>query len=397
MTPVFVLFVLAFALGASAACLGKSVCQDMWKRAVNNLVVRPAGVAAAAGAPPVELNVNIPPANQPLLTVFQTQPAANPKLLNHLEWTSFNDLLQQHIWVANQNNPNQHRIRPNTNAGLFNTARNNFLAAIILPGGPIEEAYKYLRRKGLLPTVAHLANFQATLEHIWFGHRGFQHTFIGDKWEYHDTSYKGFHSWYQFQLEQAAGRIANVNILPNAFRGTTEPPFMSRFRFLWNLYPKTAGSSMFVGTSPAFEIALYSVCFIEHPGQPCSCHIGRSTVTVQTYAVAGGPADQIATAFPTDVVIEEKRCDFHPNDRTECGWYGITQAQCEAEGCCYDPTHPNTKWCFYPRDHKCEVIDPNERKDCGHPGITRNQCINNNNCCYDSSVPNVPFCYKGNL
>jgi len=62
----------------------------MWKRAVNNLVVRPAGVAAAAGAPPVELNVNIPPANQPLLTVFQTQPAANPKLLNHLEWTSFN-------------------------------------------------------------------------------------------------------------------------------------------------------------------------------------------------------------------------------------------------------------------------------------------------------------------
>ena len=69
----------------SAACLGKSVCQDMWKRAVNNLVVRPAGVAAAAGAPPVELNVNIPP----LPAVFQTQPAANPKL-NHLEWTSFN-------------------------------------------------------------------------------------------------------------------------------------------------------------------------------------------------------------------------------------------------------------------------------------------------------------------
>ena len=66
---------------------------------------------------------------------------------------------------------------------------------------------------------------------------------------------------------------------------------------------------MFVGTSPAFEIALYSVCFIEHPGQPCSCHIGRSTLTVKTYDAvpAGGTADQISTAFPKDVVIEGKK------------------------------------------------------------------------------------------
>ena len=66
---------------------------------------------------------------------------------------------------------------------------------------------------------------------------------------------------------------------------------------------------MFVGTSPAFEIALYSVCFIEHPGQPCSCHIGRSTITIQTYDAAnqGGNANQISTAFPKDVVIEGKK------------------------------------------------------------------------------------------
>ena len=70
----------------SAACLGKSVCQDMWKRAVNNLDV---GLANAAG---VDLNVNIPPPNiQPPPTVFQTQNVGNPNArINQPEFASFN-------------------------------------------------------------------------------------------------------------------------------------------------------------------------------------------------------------------------------------------------------------------------------------------------------------------
>jgi len=356
----------------------------MWKKAVNNLVVGN------------ELTVNIPNSH---VQLFKTKLASGPKL-NQDEFRSFKELLAAYVWEDNPHAPFQRRIRPNANGLLFDLARNNFLKVIIRPGGPIEEAYNYLRRKGLLPTVANLANFEAKLQDIWFRHRGFQHTFVGDKWEYHWIAYSGFHNWFQFRSEQAnpPGRIANVNIPPGNFNGNTEPPFMSLLEFNWNGYLKNGGSSMFVGTSPAFEIALYSVCFIEHPGQPCSCHIGRSTITVQTNdAVAvGGTADQISRAYPKDVVIEEKRCDFHPNDRTDCGWYGITQAQCEREGCCYDPTHPNSKWCFYPRDHKCEGIDPNERKDCGQPGIERDEC-KTKKCCYDDSVPNAPYCYEGNL
>lgn len=83
---------------------------------------------------------------------------------------------------------------------------------------------------------------------------------------------------------------------------------MKTIFFKWNTKSKSYGStnSMFVGTSPAFEIALYTVCFIEHPGQPCKCHIGRSTVTVETRNAAelNGHADHISTAFPKNVKIE---------------------------------------------------------------------------------------------
>ena len=43
-------------------------------------------------------------------------------------------------------------------------------------------------------------------------------------------------------------------------------------------------------------------------------------------------------------------CSVSPEDRNDCGWYGIDKATCEDRGCCYDDTDFGfeTKWCFYP-------------------------------------------------
>ena len=63
---------------------------------------------------------------------------------------------------------------------------------------------------------------------------------------------------------------------------------------------------MFVGTSPAFDIALFTVCFIELKGRECQCNIGRTTITVKTYPVTGTP-NQIDNAYPFDVEIQGKQ------------------------------------------------------------------------------------------
>lgn len=46
----------------------------------------------------------------------------------------------------------------------------------------------------------------------------------------------------------------------------------------------------------------------------------------------------------------DESCSVSPNDRNDCGWYGIDQDTCEGRGCCYDDTDFGfeTKYCFYP-------------------------------------------------
>lgn len=37
---------------------------------------------------------------------------------------------------------------------------------------------------------------------------------------------------------------------------------------------------------------------------------------------------------------------IHPWHRVECGWEGITKDRCLEFGCCFDPTHRYSLWCF---------------------------------------------------
>jgi len=367
---------LAFVQGASAEFLGKSVCQDMWNKAVNNLEIG------------TELQVNTGPYAHEVFAWNLNIPTAKTKV-NGAELQWFGALLGQYVWDG------QSAINP---TGVhFNQAKDNFLVVITQPGGPIEEAFKYLRKRGLLPYTPNLEDFRTKLEQIWFRSGGFQHTFVGDKKD-HSNYYSGFHNWVQFALEQNHGRIQDIDYQEQVpFRSNTEPPFMKTIFFKWNTKSKSYGStnSMFVGTSPAFEIALYTVCFIEHPGQPCKCHIGRSTVTVETRNAAelNGHADHISTAFPKNVKIEGWRCDIDAHYRTKCGNNGITEGQCKSKGCCYDNRQPNAHTCFYPSDHKCDVFQQRDRIACGQAGIFRYEC-KNIGCCYDNSVH--PYCFKGN-
>lgn len=49
-------------------------------------------------------------------------------------------------------------------------------------------------------------------------------------------------------------------------------------------------------------------------------------------------------------------------------------------------------------DNKCYGITPEEREECGYFGIQRYECEVVNDCCWvESTVPNVPWCFEGKL
>jgi hypothetical protein len=46
----------------------------------------------------------------------------------------------------------------------------------------------------------------------------------------------------------------------------------------------------------------------------------------------------ITVAILLLVTFTAQQCDFSQDLRTDCGYMGINQAQCEAKGCCWRPT-----------------------------------------------------------
>ncbi|XP_077863643.1 uridylate-specific endoribonuclease A-like [Saccoglossus kowalevskii] len=72
-----------------------------------------------------------------------------------------------------------------------------------------------------------------------------------------------------------------------------KPDIMS-FQFNWNNYLKEI-SSMWIGRSPEFEMAMYTICFKEFPNKACSFDMAGVKTKIQTYDQDG---DYIGSAYP---------------------------------------------------------------------------------------------------
>lgn len=117
----------------------------------------------------------------------------------------------------------------------------------------------------------------------------------------------------------------------------------------------------------------------------------------------------LITARTINTNVNQESCAMHPWRRVECGWPGITKAKCEAQGCCFDPTHKYSLWCFQ-KDQRAEEnknltklettgtfvrscsFESTKRIDCGWPGIHKDVC-ELRGCCYDDKENNKYWCF----
>lgn len=130
--------------------------------------------------------------------------------------------------------------------------------------------YCHVKNPKRIPSNRH--DFIQLLYKIWFerynrehGGRkdssGFEHVFVG---EVRDNQVSGLHNWVRFYLEEKAGRID--------YRGYLKPKSKTdaladsndhvlTIQFFWKGVEKVMGTS-FIGTSPEFEMAVYSLCWL---------------------------------------------------------------------------------------------------------------------------------------
>ena len=52
------------------------------------------------------------------------------------------------------------------------------------------------------------------------------------------------------------------------------------------------------GTSPEFDMALYTLCLVARPAQKCRTRIGDVSQTIKTYDIRDKKGLQMASAYP---------------------------------------------------------------------------------------------------
>ncbi|KAM3935984.1 uridylate-specific endoribonuclease D-like [Leptodactylus fuscus] len=130
--------------------------------------------------------------------------------------------------------------------------------------------------------------FENDLREMWFGlytrskgsldSSGFEHVFHG---EIHKGKIAGLHNWVTLYLLEKAGEM---NYLSYSSDGPwTSYPDVFALQFKWSTYLKTLGS-FFVGSSPEFDMAMYTLCYVTRPDRMCTVKLGGTSLKIQTYS-----------------------------------------------------------------------------------------------------------------
>ncbi|KAK9300677.1 hypothetical protein QLX08_006712 [Tetragonisca angustula] len=140
------------------------------------------------------------------------------------------------------------------------------------------------------------------LKQIWFhlysrskninGSSGFEHVFVGERKP--RKGIIGLHNWIFFSYGELSNKI-------NYFGFGHWKKFVNKVVILeiyFTYTGKRKKSTMFIGTTPEFEIALYTLCFFTRPNKRCQLFFAGFKFYIQTYILQNKGTKFVGTAFP---------------------------------------------------------------------------------------------------
>lgn len=180
-----------------------------------------------------------------------------------------------------------------------------FLHAIISTP-PMQYVKNYLLATGHLKDGSD-EELRIFVQHLWFrpyrretrnDSSGFEHVFLG---EIRDNEVIGLHNWLRIYQEEQSSNLNFVGyITPKS--AAASPTGMDpnhdqvvSMQFEWNGCFKPVGTS-FIGTSPEFEIALYTLCYVGGQGST-RVALGPYAVDVKVHTIGGS---FLGSAYPSE-------------------------------------------------------------------------------------------------
>lgn len=170
---------------------------------------------------------------------------------------------------------------------------------------PMRYVHALLTAKRLAPPGQ--AEWKAALHQQWFRKYtraarddtcGFEHTFCGEVAAGEDGGKKiiGLHNWITVALEEKAGRLNYYGHVPPKKSTSTPSDALLSVQFAWRGAAKDI-SSMFVGTSPALEVALYTLLHCAGC-EETRINVNGLAATVRVYTIRSKYGNKVGSAFP---------------------------------------------------------------------------------------------------
>ncbi|XP_042352027.1 LOW QUALITY PROTEIN: poly(U)-specific endoribonuclease-C [Plectropomus leopardus] len=181
------------------------------------------------------------------------------------------------------------------------TEINLFLDAV-LETEVMKRAHQYLVSKG--KSNSNVMLFKSQLRLIWFHlyHRqrntgldscGFEHVFVGETKS--GTEIIGFHNWIQFYLQEKNSHLDYKGYKARDHDLPDQDDHVLNLQFSWHSIVKPVGSA-FIGTSPEFEMALFTIIFLMNTERSTTVLVNIDQCQMELVVIRHGRS--LGTAYP---------------------------------------------------------------------------------------------------
>ncbi|CAN9499172.1 unnamed protein product [Ophioblennius macclurei] len=166
----------------------------------------------------------------------------------------------------------------------------------------MKRAHRYLVSKR--QSSADLRLFKNQLNLIWFNlyHRqrntgldssGFEHVFVGETKSGNEIV--GFHNWIQFYLQEKNNLLDYKGYKAGRHDTPDHDDHVLNLQFSWHSLVKPVGSA-FIGTSPEFEMAIFTVVFLMNTDRTTTVLVNIDQCQMELVVIRQGRS--LGTAYP---------------------------------------------------------------------------------------------------
>ncbi|KRY77106.1 Poly(U)-specific endoribonuclease -like protein [Trichinella pseudospiralis] len=171
----------------------------------------------------------------------------------------------------------------------------NFINAVV-ESNVMKMLMQFLRDKNVTEASSEY-EFKKYLQTVWFQQYSrknnvldscaFEHTFLG---EISNKKVMGMHNWIRMAYLEKTGKAQY-----NGYYSMITDKYLS-ISFTWNKATKQK-SGFLLRTSPEYEMALYTMCYIFRNEQDCIVKFGSCTGNILTYSLERRNKSYLSTAY----------------------------------------------------------------------------------------------------